>query len=79
MATRFTKSVEVEGQVSEDNLDFIRVNGKDTKVKNGSFRTNVKLEDGENIIMIWSKDTFGNETWEEVRVIYDNKNGKGNN
>ncbi|WP_279402034.1 hypothetical protein [Piscibacillus salipiscarius] len=55
------------------------MNGKDTKVKNGSFRTNVKLEDGENIIMIWSKDTFGNETWEEVRVIYDNKNGKGNN
>ncbi|GEL76999.1 S8 family serine peptidase [Tenuibacillus multivorans] len=75
--TTHKKSVKVEGQISEANLEFIRVNGKDTKVKNGSFRTNVKLEDGENIIMIWSKDTFGNETWEEVRVIYAIKNGKG--
>ncbi|MEC5423886.1 S8 family serine peptidase [Virgibacillus sp. C22-A2] len=74
--TTFKKSVKVEGQVSDDNLDFVRVNGKGTKVKNGSFSTNVSLEDGENIIMIWSKDTFGNETWEQVKVVYSSGNRK---
>lgn len=72
--TTHKKSVTLIGQVTDDNLDFVRVNGNDAKVKNGSFSTNVSLEDGENIIMIWSKDTFGNETWEQVRVIYSKKN-----
>ncbi|WP_047986388.1 S8 family serine peptidase [Ornithinibacillus californiensis] len=74
--TTHKKSVKLEGQVTDTNLDFVRVNGKDTKVRNGSFSTNVSLEDGENIIMIWSKDTFGNETWEQVMVNYQNKNGR---
>ncbi|WP_052345843.1 S8 family serine peptidase [Paucisalibacillus sp. EB02] len=74
--TSHKKSVKLEGQVSDANLDFVRVNGKDTKVKNGSFSTNVSLEDGENVIIIWSKDTFGNETWEQVKVVYSKKKGK---
>ncbi|WP_277673690.1 S8 family serine peptidase [Piscibacillus halophilus] len=72
--TTHKKSIEIRGQVSDANLDFLRVNGKNTKVKNNSFRTNVKLEDGENIIMIQSKDTFGNETWEQIKVNYENGN-----
>ncbi|MGY3716220.1 S8 family serine peptidase [Sutcliffiella cohnii] len=68
------KSVKLDGEVVDANLDFIRVNGRDAKVRNGSFSTNVSLENGENIIMIWAKDTFGNETWEQVKVIYQNKN-----
>ncbi|MED4014469.1 hypothetical protein [Sutcliffiella cohnii] len=72
--TTHKKSVKLDGEVVDANLDFIRVNGRDAKVRNGSFSTNVSLENGENIIMIWAKDTFGNETWEQVKVIYQNKN-----
>ncbi|CEG27098.1 S8 family serine peptidase [Bacillus sp. B-jedd] len=74
--TTHKKSVTVKGQAVDANLQFVRVNGKEIGVKNGVFSTNVSLESGENIIQIWSKDTFGNETWKQVKVIYTSKNGK---
>ncbi|ALC90580.1 hypothetical protein AM500_12875 [Bacillus sp. FJAT-18017] len=74
--TTHKKSVTVQGQVADANLAFVRVNGKEIGVKNGVFTTNVTLASGENIIQIWSKDTFGNETWKQVKVIYASKGGK---
>lgn len=67
------KSITVQGRADDLNLAFVRVNGKETVVKDGVFSINVKLEDGENIITVWSKDTFANETWKQLKVVYESK------
>nr|BAD99234.1 SC protease [Bacillus sp. KSM-LD1] len=65
------ETVTVTGTVSDENLDFVKVNGRDVAVNDGQYSQRVMLENGENIITVVAQDKAGNST--EASVVVDAK------
>lgn len=62
------ETVTVKGTVSDDNLDWVKVNGKKADVKDGAFSHRILLEQGENVIKVVAQDKAGNKTTKKVTI-----------
>ncbi|WP_242057406.1 S8 family peptidase [Pseudalkalibacillus hwajinpoensis] len=61
-------SVTVKGDVHDENLAWVKVNGTKAKVEDGAFSHRMLLEQGENIIKVVAKDKAGNKTKKSIKV-----------
>lgn len=62
------ESVTVEGTVSDDNLDWVKVNGQVAQVVNGTYSKRILLENGQNVIKVVARDKANNKTTKTVTV-----------
>ncbi|MGD6941435.1 S8 family serine peptidase [Cytobacillus gottheilii] len=62
------ETVTVEGTVTDDHLDWVKVNGKKAKVEDGQFSLRLLLEEGENDIKVIAQDKAGNRIRKNVTV-----------
>ncbi|WP_121641429.1 S8 family peptidase [Virgibacillus sp. Bac330] len=62
------ETVTVEGSVSDNNLDAVKVNGKKAKVQDGKYSKRILLDNGENEIKVVAQDAAGNKTKEKITV-----------
>ena len=58
----------VEGTVSDDNLDWVKVNGQKATITDGMYSKRVLLDAGVNEIEVVAQDTAGNTATEKVTV-----------
>ena len=68
------ETVTVEGNVQDDHLDYVEVNGQKADVNDdGDFSKRILLDNGENVIEVVAADLAGNTTTETVTldVKYD--------
>ncbi|NMH72500.1 S8 family serine peptidase [Bacillus sp. RO2] len=65
------ETVTVTGTVADENLDFVKVNGKKATVEDGKYSLRVMLENGENNIRVIAQDLAGNRKRQDV-TIYAN-------
>lgn len=63
-----TEALTVSGTVSDDHLDWIKVNGQKAAVKDGKFSKRILLENGENVITVLAADKAGNRLKKTVKV-----------
>lgn len=63
------ETVTVEGSIEDANLDWVKVNGQQTKVENGKYAHRVMLENGENEIKVVARDKAGNKTAKTVKIF----------
>src|SRR5690606_30112612 len=67
-----TESITVTGQIEDDSLDEVLVNGEEATVtEDGSFEHTITVSEGENIITVTAKDLAGNESTESITVYID--------
>ncbi|TYS69108.1 S8 family serine peptidase [Sutcliffiella horikoshii] len=62
------ETVTVTGTVADENLDFVKVNGKKASVEDGTYSLRVMLENGENNIRVVAQDLAGNRKRQDVTV-----------
>ncbi|MCM3619498.1 S8 family serine peptidase [Sutcliffiella horikoshii] len=62
------ETVTVTGTVEDENLDFVKVNGKKATVQDGTYSLRVMLDNGENNIRVVAQDLAGNRTRQDVTV-----------
>ncbi|KON88130.1 peptidase S8 [Sporosarcina globispora] len=62
------EAVTVEGTVSDQNLDWVKVNGQKAKINAGKYSHRVLLSEGENTITVIAKDKAGNSLKKSVVV-----------
>lgn len=62
------ETVTVTGTVADENLDFVKVNGKKATVQDGTYSLRVMLDNGENNIRVVAQDLAGNRTRQDVTV-----------
>ena len=67
-------SVTVNGEVNDENLAWVKVNGKKAKVENGDYSLRILLEQGENNIKVVAKDKAGNKTKKSITVYTQQEN-----
>ncbi|NBJ69278.1 MULTISPECIES: S8 family peptidase [Clostridia] len=65
------ETVTVEGTVSDDHLDVVKVNGKKAKVENGKYSKRMLLDNGNNKIKVVAQDEAGNKTKEQISLDVD--------
>ncbi|PAV27736.1 hypothetical protein CIL05_20545, partial [Virgibacillus profundi] len=65
------ETVTVEGTVSDANLDYVEVNGREAAVTDGSYSKRILLDEGENTIEVVSADLAGNISEESVTIDVD--------
>ncbi|MFO1445633.1 S8 family serine peptidase [Bacillus sp. Bva_UNVM-123] len=67
------ETVTVEGTVSDEHLDTVKVNGQNANIHDGKFSLRILLNPGENIITVVAQDKAGNSTEKSITVhaIYD--------
>ena len=58
----------VEGSVSDDNLDWVKVNGQKATIKDGKYSKRILLDAGVNEIKVVAQDTAGNKITKKVTV-----------
>lgn len=58
----------VEGTVSDDNLDWVKVNGQKATITDGKYSKRILLDAGKNVIKVVAQDTAGNKTTKKVTV-----------
>jgi bacillopeptidase F len=63
------ETVTVTGTVTDENLDFVKVNGANAAVADGTFSHRVMLENGENTIEVIAQDLAGNSTSQNVTIL----------
>lgn len=63
-----TEALTVSGTVTDENLDWIKVNGQKASVKDGTFSKRILLENGENIITVLAADKASNRLKKTVKV-----------
>lgn len=61
----------VEGSINDENLDWVRVNGKDAKVTDGKYTLRILLDEGVNDIKVVAKDKAGNKITKKVSIAAD--------
>ncbi|MCA0170962.1 S8 family peptidase [Bacillus sp. RAR_GA_16] len=61
-------SVTVKGEINDENLSWVKVNGKKAKVENGEYSLRILLEQGQNNIKVVAKDKAGNKTKKSITV-----------
>jgi hypothetical protein len=66
-------SIEVQGTVSDDNLDTVTVNGVQATVSNGEFTAQIDLPDGEGdkTITATATDIVGHESSDSITITLD--------
>lgn len=62
------ETVTVEGTVTDENLDYVEVNGQTASIENGQYSKRILLDNGTNDIEVVAVDLAGNETSESVSV-----------
>ncbi|MED3554018.1 S8 family serine peptidase [Cytobacillus praedii] len=62
------ETVTVEGTVSDEHLESVKVNGQDAKITDGKFSLRILLNEGENIITVAAQDKAGNKTEKTVTI-----------
>lgn len=62
------EAVTVEGTVSDQHLDWVKVNGQVAEVTNGKYSHRILLSEGVNTINVIAQDKAGNATKESVVV-----------
>jgi bacillopeptidase F len=62
------ETVTVTGTVADENLDFVKVNGKKATVEDGKYSLRVMLDNGENNIRVIAQDLAGNRKRQDVTV-----------
>ncbi|MFC9601304.1 S8 family serine peptidase [Peribacillus butanolivorans] len=62
------EGVTVEGTVSDQHLDWVKVNGQKTAVTNGKYSHRILLSEGVNTINVVAQDKAGNSTKKSVIV-----------
>ncbi|RLQ98299.1 S8 family peptidase [Falsibacillus albus] len=62
------EAITVTGNVIEDNLAWVKVNGEKAEVSDGSFSHRILLNEGENVITVIAKDKAGNRKKQKVTV-----------
>lgn len=62
------ETVTVEGTVSDANLDFVEVNGRQATVTDGSYSKRILLDNGENEIEVVAQDLAGNTETQSVTI-----------
>ncbi|MGP4108946.1 S8 family serine peptidase [Virgibacillus sp. L01] len=66
------ETVTVEGTVSDANLDFVEVNGREATVNDGgTYSKRILLDNGENEIEVISQDLAGNVQTETITIDVD--------
>lgn len=65
------ETLTVEGTVTDDNLDVVKVNGKKAKVENGKYSKRILLDNGKNNIKVIAHDLAGNKTTKKITVDVD--------
>ncbi|GAA0450792.1 S8 family serine peptidase [Alkalibacillus silvisoli] len=66
-----TETVTVEGEVTDENLDTVTVNGNESSVEDGAYSERIMLDEGENQIEVHATDKAGNESTESITVEVD--------
>ncbi|MUV37304.1 Bacillopeptidase [Lentibacillus sp. JNUCC-1] len=67
-------TVLVKGTVSDDHLDWVRVNDEKAEPENGTFEVEVALKEGENKITAEAMDKAGNSSENSITVVYEKGN-----
>ncbi len=62
------ETVTVTGNVSDANLEYVKVNGQEAAVKDGKYSKRLLLDEGENTIEVEAKDKAGNTAEESVTI-----------
>ncbi|MDQ0270833.1 S8 family peptidase [Cytobacillus purgationiresistens] len=62
------ETVTVEGTVSDENLDTVKVNGKEATVTDGKYAQRILLDEGENVITVTATDLASNEVSKTVKI-----------
>ncbi|MGN1401374.1 MAG: S8 family serine peptidase [Bacillus sp. (in: firmicutes)] len=62
------ETVTVTGNVTDANLDYVKVNGQTATVKDGKYSKRILLDEGENTIEVEAKDKAGNTTEKSVKI-----------
>lgn len=62
------ETVTVEGTVSDANLDFVEVNGRQATVTDGNYSKRILLDNGENEIEVVAQDLAGNTANESITI-----------
>ncbi|API90922.1 MULTISPECIES: S8 family peptidase [unclassified Virgibacillus] len=65
------ETVTVEGTVSDEHLDVVKVNGKKAKVEDGKYSKRILLDNGENKIKVVAQDEAGNKAKEQITLDVD--------
>ncbi len=65
------ETVTVEGTVSDENLDWVKVNGQTAEVADGKYSLRILLDEGENVITVTAQDKAKNT--EEKTITIDAK------
>jgi bacillopeptidase F len=62
------EAITVEGNITDENLAWVKVNGEKASVKDGKFTHRLLLDEGENVIQVIAKDKAGNKKKQSVTV-----------
>lgn len=62
------ETVTVEGTVSDDHLDWVKVNGQNAEIVDGKYSKRIMLDTGANEIKVVAQDTAGNKVEKTVTV-----------
>jgi bacillopeptidase F len=62
------ETVTVEGTVSDDNLDWVKVNGQTADVSDGKYSLRILLNEGQNVITVKSQDRAKNTQEKAVTI-----------
>ncbi|MCA1319917.1 S8 family serine peptidase [Bacillus tianshenii] len=61
----------ITGTVTDENLDFVKVNGAEVTVTDGAFSHRILLESGENNIQVIAQDLAGNSSTQDLTILAD--------
>ncbi|RPF52137.1 S8 family serine peptidase [Aquisalibacillus elongatus] len=65
------ETVTVEGNVSDEHLDYVLVNGQEASIEDGTYSKRIMLDEGENNIEVQAYDLAGNMSTETTTVEVD--------
>jgi bacillopeptidase F len=63
------QEITVEGSVSDENLDWVKVNGQKITITDGKYSKGILLDEGENVIEVVARDKAGNQETKQVTVF----------
>ncbi|MBD1379941.1 S8 family peptidase [Metabacillus arenae] len=63
-----SEAATVEGTVQDENLAWVKVNGKKAKIENGEYSRRILLENGTNVIKVVAQDKAGNRVNKKVTI-----------
>ncbi len=66
-----SETVTVEGQISDDHLDSVLVNGQEATVEDGQYSKRIILDKGVNVIEVEASDKAGNTSSQSIEVEAD--------